>query len=317
MNNNPTGRGFGHPVDLTVGQDGRIFVLNRHAVLARVGVCTLEEEYLGEFASYGHGDGQFWLPTAIAIDRRENIYVADEFHHNITVFDSYGEFVGNWGDYGSGDGQINGPSGLAVDSEDNVLVVDQKNNRIHKFTAGGKHLLQWGEGGTGEGQFDLPWGVTLDSEGNVYVADWRNDRIQKFSPEGQFMAAFGESGDGDGQFKRPAKPAVDSQGYIYVADWGNERVQVLGPDGSFQLKLRGAATVSKWAQEFLDVNPDESLTRDQSNLIPDLPSHLDTPYLVSTQTEPYFWGPTSVNLDAQGRLYVTESSRHRVQIYQK
>ena len=317
MNNNPTGRGFGHPVDLTVGQDGRIFVLNRHALLARVGVCTLEEEYLGEFASYGHGDGQFWLPTASAIDRRENIYVADEFHHNITVFDSYGEFVGNWGDYGSGDGQINGPSGLAVDSEDNVLVVDQKNNRIHKFTAGGKHLLQWGEGGTGEGQFDLPWGVTLDSEGNVYVADWRNDRIQKFSPEGQFMAAFGESGDGDGQFNRPAKPAVDSQGYIYVADWGNERVQVLGPDGSFQLKLRGAATVSKWAQEFLDVNPDESLTRDQSNLIPDLPSHLDTPYLVSTQTEPYFWGPTSVNLDAQGRLYVTESSRHRVQIYQK
>jgi len=276
MNNNPTGRGFGHPVDLTVGQDGRIFVLNRHALLARVGVCTLEEEYLGEFASYGHGDGQFWLPTAIAIDRRENIYVADEFHHNITVFDC-----------------------------------------IHKFTAGGKHLLQWGEGGTGEGQFDLPWGVTLDSEGNVYVADWRNDRIQKFSPEGQFMAAFGESGDGDGQFNRPAKPAVDSQGYIYVADWGNERVQVLGPDGSFQLKLRGAATVSKWAQEFLDVNPDESLTRDQSNLIPDLPSHLDTPYLVSTQTEPYFWGPTSVNLDAQGRLYVTESSRHRVQIYQK
>ncbi|HBD84333.1 MAG TPA: hypothetical protein DC056_10030, partial [Dehalococcoidia bacterium] len=100
MNNNPTGRGFGHPVDLTVGQDGRIFVLNRHALLARVGVCTLEEEYLGEFASYGHGDGQFWLPTAIAIDGRERIYVADEFHHNITVFDSYGEFVGNWGDYG-------------------------------------------------------------------------------------------------------------------------------------------------------------------------------------------------------------------------
>ena len=131
------------------------------------------------------------------------------------------------------------------------------------------------------------------------------------------MVAFGESGDGDGQFNRPAKPAVDSQGYIYVADWGNERVQVLGPDGSFQLKLRGEATVSKWAREFLDVNPDESLTRDQSNLIPDLPSHLDTPYLVSTQAEPYFWGPTSVNLDGQGRLYVTESSRHRVQIYQK
>ena len=145
MNNNPTGRGFGHPVDLTVGRDGRIFVLNRHAGLARVGVCTLEEEYLGEFGSYGHKDGQFWLPTAIAIDSRERLYVADEYHHNITVFDSSGEFIGNWGEHGAGNGQINGPSGLVVDSEDNVFVVDQKNNRVHKFTADGEHLLQWGE----------------------------------------------------------------------------------------------------------------------------------------------------------------------------
>ena len=129
--------------------------------------------------------------------------------------------------------------------------------------------------------------------------------------------SFGDPGREDHQVYRPADVAVDAVGFIYVADWGNERVQVLGPDGSFQLKLRGEATVSKWAREFLDVNPDESLTRDQSNLIPDLPSHLDTPYLVSTQAEPYFWGPTSVNLDGQGRLYVTESSRHRVQIYQK
>ena len=107
------------------------------------------------------------------------------------------------------------------------------------------------------------------------------------------------------------------EGYIYVADWGNERVQLLAPDGAFLQSLRGEATVSKWAQEFLDVNPDESTTRDQSNLVPDLPSHLSTPYLISTQTEPYFWGPASVTLDADGRLYVTESSRHRVQVYQQ
>ena len=317
MNNNPIGRGFGHPVDLTVGTDGRIFVLNRHAGLARIGVCTLGEEYLGEFGSYGHGDGQLWLPTAITVDSRERVYVADEYHHNISVFGSSGEFKVKWGEYGSGEGQIDGPSGLAVDSEDNVFVVDQKNNRVQKFTADGGHLLQWGEQGDSEGQFNLPWGITVDSQGNVYVADWRNDRIQKFTPEGRFLAAFGESGDGDGQFHRPAKPAVDSEGYIYVPDWGNERVQVLGPDGSFQLKLRGQATVSKWAQEFLDVNPDESGPREQSNLIPDLPSHFDTPYLVSTQTEPYFWGPASVNLDGEGRLYVTESSRHRIQVYQR
>ena len=317
MNNNPTGRGFGHPVDLAVGKGGRIYVLNRHALLARVGICTLDEEYLGEFGSYGHEDGQFWLPTAIAVDSRENVYVADEYHHSVTVFDRSGAFKSKWGEQGSGDGQLDGPSGLAIDADDNVYVVDQKNCRVHKFTSDGRHLLQWGERGEEEGQFNLPWGITLDTQGNLYVADWRNDRIQKFTAGGRFLAAFGEPGEREGEFHRPAKPAVDAEGYIYVADWGNERVQLLAPDGAFIQSLRGEATISKWAQEFLDVNPDESTTRDRSNLVPDLPSHFNTPYLVSTQTEPYFWGPASVTLDADGRLYVTESSRHRVQVYRR
>jgi len=54
-----------------------------------------------------------------------------------------------------------------------------------------------------------------------------------------------------------------------------------------------------------------------STLVPNLPPHLNTPHHVSSQTEPYFWGPVSVTLDGEDRLYVTESNRHRVQIYQK
>jgi hypothetical protein len=51
--------------------------------------------------------------------------------------------------------------------------------------------------------------------------------------------------------------------------------------------------------------------------MPELPAHLNTPYHVSSQTEPYFWGPVSVSLDREGRLYVTETNRHRFQVYQK
>ena len=185
------------------------------------------------------------------------------------------------------------------------------------FNTEGQYLSQWGGEGSGDGQFNLPWGIALDSQSNVYVADWRNDRIQKFDAEGRFLTSFGESGDGDGQFSRPSGVAVDPEGYIHVADSGNERVQILGPDGSFQLKLRGQATLSKWAQEFLAANPDEMQERDKSNLVPDLPPHLDTPYLISAQTEQYFWGPISVDLDSEGRLYITEANRHRIQIYQK
>ena len=321
-NNGFNGRGFTNPYDLAVSRDGRIFVLNRcdeaRFTAIRVGICNLEEEYLDEFGNGGgDGDGQFVLPVAMAFDSQERLYITDEYNHRITVVDSSGVFLSKWGVRGSGDGEINGPSGIAIDADDNIYLADQHNHRVQKFTAEGQYLGKWGQYGSGEGQFNLPWGVAVDSQGDVYVADWRNHRVQKFSPDGEFISSFGEAGEGDGQLRNPSGVAVDPEGYIYVADWGNERVQVLGPDGSHQLTLRGQSTVSKWAQQFLDANPDEETERVKSNLIPDLPTHLSTLYHISSQTEPYFWGPVSVKLDGEGLLYVTEANRHRFQVYQK
>ena len=322
VNNGLNGRGFASPYDTAVSKDGRIFVLNRcdpvRAPAIRVGICNLDEDYLGEFGKgYGTGDEQFIWPVAMAFDSEERLHITDEYNHRITVFDSSGNFLSKWGVFGSGDGELNGPAGIAIDADDNVYVVDQYNSRVQKFNADGQYILGWGQEGSGEGQFNLPWGVTLDSQGSVYVADWRNDRIQKFSPAGEFLASFGGSGEGDGQFSRPSGVAVDPEGYIYVADWGNERVQVLGPDGRFRLKLKGQATLSKWAEEYFAANPEETAERDKSNLTPSLPSHLNTPHHISSQVEPYFWGPVSVKLDGEGRLYATEANRHRIQIYQK
>ena len=314
------GRGFADPVDVAFAGDGRILVLNRGPMVtgvSRVGVYNWNEDYLYEFGSEGEGDGQFRLATVITLDSRERVYVADEYNHRISIFDLAGAFLGKWGECGDGNGQFDGPSGLAFDAEDNVYITDQHNHRIQKFTSDGRPLAAFGEHGNGEGQLNMPWGVTLDSQGNVFVADWRNDRVQKFTPEGGFLASYGESGQGDGQFNRPSSVAVDSDGYIYVADRGNERVQMLRPDGGHLVTLRGQATLSKWAEEFLEVNPDEAETRAISNLTPHLPPHLNTPSLVSWQTESLFWGPTSVKLDYDSRLFVTESSRHRLQIYRR
>ena len=316
----PFGRGFADPVDLAFAKDGRILVLNRGPMvlgLARVGVYSWDEDFLDEFGSSGDADGEFRLPTAIALDSRERVFIADEYNHRISIFDLSGRFLGKWGEHGSAAGQMDGPSGLAFDAEDNAYVVDQHNHRVHRFTADGRHLGSFGEFGSGDGQLNMPWGVSLDSDGNVWVADWRNDRVQKFAPDGRFLAGYGESGDGDGQFNRPSSVTVDSDGYVYVADRGNERVQMLGPDGGHLVTLRGQATLSKWSVDFLEANPDEAEPRATSNLTPALPPEFDTPSLVSWQTEALFWGPTSVNLDAEGRLFVTEVSRHRLQIYRR
>ena len=311
------GRGFSNPVDLAIASDDRIYVLSRtnpqQTSGIRVGILDLDSGYFGDFGSYGSAEGQFVWPTAIAFDSRDRLYLADEHNQRITVFDRTGGYLESWGVAGTADGELNGPSGLAFDSEDCLYVVDHLNHRVQKFTADGDWLLGWGRQGDAEGELDLPWGVAVGPDGNVYVADWRNDRVQKFTADGRFLAAFG--GSGEARLNRPSGVAVDGRGLVYVADWGNERVRVFDADGRLVQSIRGEATLSKWAEEFMEANRDQARARAASDLDPPLAAGVDTPYEESARIERYFWGPVSVKLDREGRLYVTETNRHRVQVY--
>ncbi len=312
------GRGFLVPYSIARSADGRFFVLDRN--LVRISVCNFDEDYLGEFATwYGEGDGdqKFQSPAGMAFDSQERLYVVDEGKDQVFIYTTDGEYIGEWGTHGSGDAELDGACGIAFDSADNAYVVDQYNHRVQVFSTEGEYRSQWGEFGDGKGQFNMPWGVAVDSRDHVYVADWRNDRIQKFTQDGRFLSSFGESGSRDGQLDRPSAVAVDSQGFMYVADWGNQRVQVLDSDGSFVQKLRGQATLTKWTEEFFESNIDERDTRAIANMYPALPEHLQDPNNESSQTEPYFWGLTSLILDDQERLYVIENRRHRFQIFQR
>ena len=315
------GRGFYYPSDTAIGKDDKLYTVSRSldgdVRGVRVTIFNLDSEYFGTFGTFGYDEGQIVWPTAIAIDSQGRFHVADEYHHRVTIYDSSGAFQKQWGVQGSKEGELDGPSGLVFDDEDNLYIVDHYNNRIQKFTTDGQFLLSFGTQGPGNGQLNMPWGITLDSRGDVYVADWRNDRIQRFSPDGEFVAAHGTSGRGDGEFYRPASVAVDSEGYMYVADWGNERVQVLDPDGGFVMKSRGEATNSKWAEDFLRINLEEAAARAKSDLEPDMEFFNDDPHEESSHIEKYFWAPVSVKLDDSGRLYVTESNRHRIQIFQR
>ena len=313
------GRGFHLPVDMAIRSDGRIYVVSRsHAEALRIvgiQVVSLKHEFFGQIGGHGRGDGQMTSPTALALDSQENLYLADDDLQRITVYDREDNYLSQWGTAGSGDGEIDGPSGLAFDSEDNLLVVDHKNHRVQRFTSDGKYLSQFGSFGDGDDQFDRPWGITVAGDGHIYVADWRNDRIQKFTPDGEFVAGFAGSGSGDGQLNRPAGVAADSDGNMYVTDWGNQRVQVLAPDGAFLAKLRGQATLSPWAQEYLEANADELRARE--TYAPVYEVDTDDPNETSARIEPYFWDPVAVKLDAEERLYVLETGRHRFQVYQR
>ena len=312
------GRGFHLPVDISVRADGRVYVINRspmHRLGIRVGICDLLHGWYGEFGNDGKADGQFTGPAAITHDSNDRIYVADEELNRITVFNADGEFESKWGELGTEPGQINGPSALKVTSDGNLLLVDHLNNRIQKMTLDGQYLSHWGSKGIAEGQFNLPWGIDTDNDENVYVADWRNDRIQRFSEDGKFIDMYGSSGSDDGLFNRPSDVAVDQDGFIYVADWGNQRVQVFDHHWNFHASLRGQATVSPWAQEYLEANADELDAR--SRFDPYIEVDTDDEHEISARVEAYFWDPIAVEIDPEGRLVVADSLRHRLQIYQR
>ena len=313
------GRGFMMPTAMAIRGDGRIFVASRSntTALEIVGIqmVSRKHEYFGQIGKYGREPGQMIWPSALALDRDDNLYLADDSLHRITVFDRDGGLIGYWGERGSGDGELDGPSGLLFDADDNLLVVDHRNHRVQKFTKGGEFISKWGEHGAGDGQFNLPWGICQDSESNVYVADWRNDRVQKLTANGEFLARFGEAGTGDGQFSRPSGVAVDSDGNVYVADWGNQRVQVLDSEGRFLSNLRGEAMPNPWALEYLEAQADEHRAREK--FVPVFEVDSDDVHEISARIEPYFWDPVEVVVDTEDRAYVLETLRHRFQVYER
>ena len=319
------GRGFNHPVDVALSRDGILYVLNRagpevpvRMPYKRVTMCTVTEEYLGEFSSGGTADGQMTWPASIALDSEGNVYVSDEALHRISIFDSWGRFLSKWGIKGKGEGEFDRPTGIAFDHDDNLLVVDSLNNRIQRFTRDGKFLGDWGSGGDGDGEFNIPWGITVDAAENIYVVDWRNDRIQKFDPDGKHLATLGSSGGGDGEFNRPSGVSVDREGNMYVADWGNERVQVIDENGGYVDKMRGDAGLSKWGEDYFQSNLDELEERQKADMEPPLDlAPYDQLREESGSIEKLFWGPTAVKLDDQGRVYIVDSCRQRIQIYQR
>jgi len=301
-----TGQGFSNPMDLALGKEGRVYVINRsnpfQAVQGgvRVGIVTLEPEYIGQFGEFGEDDGGFVWPTSLAVDSQENIYVTDEHRHDVQVFNKDGEFVRKWGSFGSKPGEFNRPSGVAINSQDHVYIVDHLNNRIQMFTSDETLLGTFGSAGSGPGEFNMPWGIAIDADDRVYVADWRNDRIQKFTADGQYLALFGSSGSGIGQLNRPSNLGIDKEGNLYVADWGNDRVAVFNSLGFPITTLIGDHTHSLWGDKFLAANQD---LVDARKVMAD-----GTP-------EMRFWGPTAVEVDDQGRIIVVDSCRHRLQIY--
>ena len=70
-----SGPGFNVPVSVATAPGGRMYVVCRANMFQarrnyiRITMCTIDEEFLGQFTTFGQGDGQLTWPTSVAVSK--------------------------------------------------------------------------------------------------------------------------------------------------------------------------------------------------------------------------------------------------------
>ena len=114
------------PHDVAVAADGTVYVADPGN--DRVQMLTAELEYIGSLGGAAYG---FDEPKYLAFDERGWLYVADEYSHQVKVFDEARALVATVGSgqRGEGRGRLNQPEGVAV-AGDLVWISDTYNDRV-------------------------------------------------------------------------------------------------------------------------------------------------------------------------------------------
>lgn len=254
--NNGTEASFSEPFGIAIDAHSNVIVAeggqgNRIRIITPQGaVQTIAGSEEG-FADGRGASAHFNTPSAIAIDKRSNIFVADTSNNRIRKISSEGvvSTVAGSSDAGYRDGpadqaQFDSPVGVAVDKEGNIVVADTYNDRIRKISAGGDVSTIAGAGlpGLADGQsdvalFDTPCGVAVDGQGNIFVADTGNDAIRKITPQGDVSTITGASQnngtsqENNPELDRPVGITVTHDGFLFVVSQGDGKIHRITPEG--------------------------------------------------------------------------------------
>jgi sugar lactone lactonase YvrE len=196
------------------------------------------------------------LPTALALDSANNLYLADTGNHRIRRIDAATGRITTTAGTGtqgfSGDNgpataaSIDSPQGLAFDSANNLYLADTNNHRIRRIAISTGRITTLA--GTGTQSFSgdtgpsnaaavaLPHGLTIDPAGNLYLADTANHRIRRIDPTGVITTVAGTGTQGFSGDNGPATTAsldtprstiLSPTALLTLADTGNQRIRQL------------------------------------------------------------------------------------------
>ena len=209
------------PVDVSIGLNDQIVVLDHSQDSFRVVMLNKEGELIKSFGSKGSEDGQFNGPCGVDVDEEGRIIVADTENNRIEVFDNDGSFLHSFGSKGSSEGQFDQPNSVGVDRDGNIVICDSWNHRIQVMDIEGNFIRCFGTRGSGVSQLKSPKSVDVDGEGRIVVCDSGNGRVSVFEKDGTFLFSFGKR-----HLKGPFGVVIDSFGSILVSDWRKKSIEL-------------------------------------------------------------------------------------------
>jgi sugar lactone lactonase YvrE len=213
----PTGIAVSSTGDMYVADTGnnRIIRLSPTGrMLARWPVALLRNP-----ESYPFGP----VPVRLAVDRKDDVLVADTNHGQILEYSSVGKLLARWAT------GFSEPSGVAVGGAGNVFVADSGDHRIVKLSPAGKILAIWRAR-----QDSGPFSVAVDRQGNVYApfavdagpnCDPESGKCgpdlvayvtDKYTPSGRDLGPLDRSCCGTDLDEQNASLAVDGGGNLYA-----------------------------------------------------------------------------------------------------
>ena len=249
------------------------------------------------------------FPQGIAFDPSGNLFIADINNNVIRRVDAKTKDINTYagtgatGSTGDGGPAIQAtflfPEAVGTDTNGNLFIVDSGNNKIRRVDVGtqvittvvGTGVFNYtGDGGPATAAtMQAPGGVLVDSAGNLYIADSGNAVIRKVTAATGIINTivgnhgFGFGGDGgpalSATLTNPFGLALDpATGNLWIADYQNNRIRLYTPGNGQISTAVGNGLVG-------DGGPATSAS---------------------------LYDPRSPALDAQGNLYIVDTSNSRI-----
>ena len=186
-----------------------------------------EGRFIEKVGEKGKTDGNFKEPRAIAINSKNEIFVAERGNLRIQKFTATGKFLLKFGQKALARGS---PWGIAISSNGSVYVSDWKQGQIHVFQSSGKYVNTIGKH---DNFLKRPAGIAFDKQDRLLVVDRGHHCVWILSKDGEVLGQMGSQGRKPGQLRDPYGVTIRDDGSVIVTESGNSRVSIFSSNGRF------------------------------------------------------------------------------------